>query len=1012
MRLADDTRGRVPFALLGVLLLVSSATFSGALSGQSLVTDQRVDVSMDRATAQVDATVRSAVRDAARDAAANPVTKPANTTVGRVLSANNTFHDYLRLRIALETKSRLESISAGRNGVRAGASLPNVSNEPSLQALLARVSIESRENGTLLVATVENISVEATREGRVVASDPVTSTVSVRTPILAIHEKTETFERRLDANALDGGTLDATVTTALWTSAWARGWGQYSGLPIENVVSNEHAALATNAGVLLTEQQTFGTTDRDARGAMGRAAVQAGARAMLSRSGIPVAPEMANALPDPNQAEAPSPTVPANRTISVSAGTAADAAFVSLLDGNGGLSIADLSEDAYRADVVVVTDVITVADTAGTSSSLGPEWELVETHTESESSVTTLPTHLPTGTDESFVADAGSRLVSETTTTTRTWRMGNETLTTQQHSNTTHRVDIAVVVEPRTLPGPARPINPVFESGGALRSENLGEAKAESDDIVSTHGGFDGLARDALESDVALERSVSATPPTDIEPWIRADLYALHQRVKNRTVTVPAQKIAAGEVNPAGKLAASIRADRSELVAAPDTYDGVADRARIAARAAYIDRLLSALDNRANQTARATNATESTAQDAGIESLSAAVEGARDARSTLESAPNNDVQKVSSEIQYIPDADPMYLSLSGLDGSTMPAVGTDATYHPLVARNTNLFTLPYGDATDTVLSPIFGSSRRVPLRVAASALLAADSTLAETGPNETLQTRRDNLEIALTRAMAPTREAARETLKSHTDLTLTERRAALTDGLGRWPNRAHRALAIANGSAARAIAIEVAGEGTTEADILELRLTNAFREARQTPGATVPQRLTNRTVQTTRTMRQDVLAEAATNVVMNATEDAVSNKLNETLEKRLGKSFKRVPAGMPVAPVPGYWYATVNVWDVELKGEFAQFRVHARGDTESLTYARDGSAVDLDWDSDGESERVGHGERIDFETRVPIVVAVPPTGIGVGDIDGNADERSEGWAGGPGCEIPSDCRIV
>ncbi|TVT90202.1 hypothetical protein FQA18_18120 [Haloferax volcanii] len=54
MRLAADDRGRVPFALLGVLLLVGSATFSGALSAHDPVADRRVDDAMDRATAQAD----------------------------------------------------------------------------------------------------------------------------------------------------------------------------------------------------------------------------------------------------------------------------------------------------------------------------------------------------------------------------------------------------------------------------------------------------------------------------------------------------------------------------------------------------------------------------------------------------------------------------------------------------------------------------------------------------------------------------------------------------------------------------------------------------------------------------------------------------------------------------------------------------------------------------------------------------------------------------------------------
>jgi hypothetical protein len=48
-------------------------------------------------------------------------------------------------------------------------------------------------------------------------------------------------------------------------------------------------------------------------------------------------------------------------------------------------------------------------------------------------------------------------------------------------------------------------------------------------------------------------------------------------------------------------------------------------------------------------------------------------------------------------------------------------------------------------------------------------------------------------------------------------------------------------------------------------------------------------------------------------------------------------------------------------------------------------------------DGDGEAERLGHDERVSFETGTT-VVAVPPGGQGVGDVDGNADERSTGWS--------------
>jgi hypothetical protein len=233
----------------------------------------------------------------------------------------------------------------------------------------------------------------------------------------------------------------------------------------------------------------------------------------------------------------------------------------------------------------------------------------------------------------------------------------------------------------------------------------------------------------------------------------------------------------------------------------------------------------------------------------------------------------------------------------------------------------------------------------------------------------------------------------------------------LESAFGRWDHPGHRALAVTNGSVARAIAVSATEQGTVEADVLELRFDDAFRTVRRRQSTTVPQRLTNRTIESTRTAREQAVETIATDAVMNATSDAVERRIDDTLQSRFDRSFRRVPAGMPVAPVPGYWYATVNVWDVSVSDEFAQFRLHARGNgTESLTYARDGSVVALDWDGDGTTETVGHGERISFTVETPIVVAVPPSGTGVGDVDGDADERSAGWANGPGCLVPADCR--
>jgi hypothetical protein len=116
--------------------------------------------------------------------------------------------------------------------------------------------------------------------------------------------------------------------------------------------------------------------------------------------------------------------------------------------------------------------------------------------------------------------------------------------------------------------------------------------------------------------------------------------------------------------------------------------------------------------------------------------------------------------------------------------------------------------------------------------------------------------------------------------------------------------------------------------------------------------------------------------------------------------RRLSQSSKRlVPAGLPVLPPIQPWYATLNVWHVQVRGVHPSFVVRARGyggPGPPLTYERDGRAVRLDVDRDGTPERLGRATRVAFDIETAVLVVVPPGGNGVGDTDGNADERA-GW---------------
>ncbi|MFC7177190.1 DUF7286 family protein [Halosegnis marinus] len=107
-----NERARVPFALVGVLLLAGSATMSGALGGVT-VTEPDTEAALEEARVALGGDLRDATRTAAREAAANPVVATANTTLGRALAATgDPFRASLELRAYLALRDRLDRTTA------------------------------------------------------------------------------------------------------------------------------------------------------------------------------------------------------------------------------------------------------------------------------------------------------------------------------------------------------------------------------------------------------------------------------------------------------------------------------------------------------------------------------------------------------------------------------------------------------------------------------------------------------------------------------------------------------------------------------------------------------------------------------------------------------------------------------------------------------------------------------------------------------------------------------------
>jgi hypothetical protein len=102
----------------------------------------------------------------------------------------------------------------------------------------------------------------------------------------------------------------------------------------------------------------------------------------------------------------------------------------------------------------------------------------------------------------------------------------------------------------------------------------------------------------------------------------------------------------------------------------------------------------------------------------------------------------------------------------------------------------------------------------------------------------------------------------------------------------------------------------------------------------------------------------------------------------------------RVPAGLPLLPLPTMWVATMNLWTIDADGQYARFEVEANmsapGRATSTTYVRENMTVVRTLD--GQSRTLGAVDPIDFDGRSLLVVVVPPGGIGVGDRD---DENPE-----------------
>ena len=1033
-----DDRARVPFALVGVLLLVSSATLATTIDPARPPTDSETEVVVERTTATTQTELREAVSAASRAAATNPVIEPANTTAGRVLNDSTPFRDALRLRIYRQARERLSGVAVQQGDVTGTVSLPATETEAQLRAAKRRVQIErADENGTAIRATVENVTVQTTANGQVRSQTTVSPTVVVATPVLATHERVQAYQNRLDADITKTG-LSQRLTAQLYALAWGRGYAQYGGAPIDNVVSNQHVGIATNNALLDLQRATIGHSDPRGRRTLQVATTKQAANDLTAQAGkhrailqtlvggaTPSTDSEIQGL-NPPQRSGPGET----RRIGINE-TAVEA-FVGMLDNE---SIAASVESAYSVQIRTRSRVEGNRRLDPTPpSSPGENWTRVDQWRDNAQWTRDISATPPATPDGWHRFETASRQFVRQVTIHRTWEREitgpNGTTETRRHTasrTTTTRQNSTIAVFGRhdlASSAPDRPIRTAHERGaGPLEGPNLADAHGVANVQLRNDRREQAVRLDAGANGDVDERTVTYTldRPANVSEWIYRDLMTLRERVRAISVTVEQGGLGSFSTNPPAARADRLQQRRAELLDAPRRYDSAATKARIAARATYLNRVETRLRTRAEQRRDQGSAFEESLEAAGtsMTTLTESLE-ARE-RPVPERQPR--ISGVGGDLRLTTDAAPAYLTQTQLTHDQIPAI--DGRSHPLSARNTNVFSVPYQTAADGVVDGLFGTNSGVQLQAAANELDATETALAQINFSEIyadkrsmnvsqtmddesenqmkdafdLRDRRETLHSEVERAVDYLKKGQQHTLKvQQIGRDDAARSAMVEDALAPWDTTHGRALALANGTVTRrltTIASQRATLSVAERDRLAIRLNQTLTHDLTAKAA----RPKVDTVNKSRSMTHTVVRDLARDVAANATERATKR----AYEKRMKKSFSAMPSGLPLAPVPGYWYATTNVWHVEVRGEYARFGVRVsqgRPTTpgSEFAYVRDGETVTLDVDGDGAGERLGRSTTVQFDASATVLVVVPPGRTGVGDTNGVMVESSAGWS--------------
>ncbi|USZ72849.1 DUF7286 family protein [Natronosalvus halobius] len=1062
--LADDDRGRVPFALIGVLLLVSSITLVGALQSRPTPkTDVDPAVAMDRTTAATQTAIRHAVLDATDQVASEPIIEPANTPYGDLVNASSDreiLENYLALRIYLNVQTNLAGAGQNVRGTTTTVSVLPANDLESLERGMDRVTVSADETGRLDV-TIDGVRTTVERDGEVIASRAEPVAVSVPTPLFELQRRTAAYETALNTGALEGSGFGRQFSGRLYPLAWARGYAQYAGMPVSEVIANRHVEVTANSAAYATQRGVFGTQDVDGGDAMRQAWLCLAAKdgddlyggyndgESPSIDSQDVCDSLQYVYGDQvggNPPEAPSlqdlsghaPGMDEEQTIAVS-----ESAYMPLrhmFDEKNEHSIPAAFDRVYTVDAassVTVDETHTRAEPAPPDE--GAHWERLDRspRTYRNTTVTDVTVRDPGRASAYYTYDA---TVVNGFERTASWNDTRTNETERIETNATARSTFDVRVRLYEADhSPDSRVKARTEYGVHRKYGGTGVYSSDFSDVPDraanafvgsrTEAGFERLVSDAAveaHSGADLERSLEIPSRKRLdadyeygvlEADVIEDLTAIQADIESLEVTFERADMIKepGEDGPVEDLVAKVEAERDASIDRRGPYVDPAEKAMYEARLAYFELLLSDLEAVAETHDDVMAGLDDELEEANS-GLGDATAYMQEAMSTSEPDPEP-IQEVPllEGVSYRVSGSPSYLVTENVTAERVPAVGNDSEFAPMATRNANYFSIPYDSVMTGILSKIprldLGEEeQRVPMRTAGETLRAAKLAEAvgadldgeisqiEDQINQEITTLSTEIANDINSELFGEKEvniwdsiestikqkktvdmAAIELGEGNLTESITEQ---IADDLAEeypseFSGREGAWKAKVTAVSRPIISEKIAGQSVSFGSGLEEIDAEIRAEVEQITDEVIKQRLEN--------------AE-----IVNEEGEIVIDEEEEWLQ---GDAPKRVPAGIPITPVPGYWVATANVWNVNVASKYARFEVTSNTGTPLVTggttYVREDKNVSVN--IGGNQKRLGSNKAISFRGSTVVVIVVPPGGQGVGDRTGVRTECTETW---------------